>query len=715
ETHTHLATLTTLHTHHHTINLTPHLPQREEPAQHLDLPTYPFQHQPYWLRPDPAKRAEPRADEGELWDALEREDLDGAVSALGVPDAESKAWRSVLPGLAAWRRQRRWGHRLDWEALDEESAPLLDGTWVLLVPVGAEEYPAVRTVRDALAEGGAGVVDVAVGRDTGRPALAAGLRAALTTSRGPASGVVSLLACADGARTGADGLELSARLLHALDDAAAQVPVWFVTTGAVSAGPPDPLADPGQARIWGLAQSPAASEHPERWGGLVDLPGDGAGDRRTRDRLRAVLAGRADRPGGHEDQVAVRSAGVFGRRLRPVELTGTATESPLSADGTVLVTGVPGTLAGEIALRLARDGVRHLLLATEPGAEEGVPELVADLRESGAEVAVAPVDLTDRAAVAVLLRTVAPEHPLTAVVHMAAELDDTVVGAVDGEDVHRLLGPAAAAVTHLCELTAGRGLDAFLLCTSVVGALGAAGLGGQGAVHAHLTALTRTYRERGLPVTSVACGPWHARDGAESAAGKHLRYQGIRPLPPRLTARRLVGAMAGRTPELVLVDVDWGRYVGQSGQGAAGSLLRTIPEAGGTAAADGAAEEAGPDGGAELGEAAARLRHRLLNASGAERAALLLDLLRDTAAQVLGHPDATEIPASAQFTELGFSSFTALELCNRIAALSGVRIPPMAIFDHPTPEALAGHLMTTLDGEAGPAPRPPAGDASLTT
>ena len=48
EIHTHLATLTTLHTHHHTINLTPHLPTG--PQHHLDLPTYPFQHHPYWLQ-----------------------------------------------------------------------------------------------------------------------------------------------------------------------------------------------------------------------------------------------------------------------------------------------------------------------------------------------------------------------------------------------------------------------------------------------------------------------------------------------------------------------------------------------------------------------------------------------------------------------------------------------------------------------------------------
>ncbi|WTW21231.1 type I polyketide synthase [Streptomyces sp. NBC_00019] len=706
ETHTHLTTLTTLHTHHHPTDLTPHLPQPQ--PTHPDLPTYPFQHQPYWLRPDPAKASESTDGEAELWEALEREDLDGAVAALGVPDGDVAAWRRALPGLAAWRRQRRWGHRLDWEALDEGAVSMPAGTWVVLAPVGDEEHPAVRTVRDALAEGGAAVVDVTVEGNTGRSALAANLRAALGPSRGPVSGVLSLLGYADTGRNGGDGLDLSATLLHALDDAAVKVPVWFVTTGAVSVGT-GPPADPDQARVWGLAQSPAASEHPERWGGLVDLPGGGAWDRRTRARLRAVLTGGTGRAGAREDQVAVRSEGVFGRRLHPVDLTGAG--PALAPDGTVLVTGVPGALAGEIAMRLARDGVRHLLLVAEPGAEDGGAELVSTLGESGAEAIVAPVDLTDREAVAALLHSVAPEHPLTAVVHLAAELDDTVVGAVDGEDVHRLLGPAAAAVTHLCELTAERGLEVFLLCTSVVGALGVAGLGGQGAVHAHLAALAQSYRERGLPVTSVACGPPHVPDGAETAAGKHLRYQGIRPLPPRLAARRLVRSMGAPARGLVLVDVDWDRYVGQSGQGVAGSLLRSVPDVAGTATLDGDPPESGAE--AELGEAAARLRHRLLSASGAERMVLLLDLLRDTAAQVLGHADATEIPEDALFTELGLSSFTALELCNRVAARSGVRIPPVAIFDHPTPESLAAHLVTTLDAETESGP--PAGDTSATT
>ncbi|AUH44535.1 6-deoxyerythronolide-B synthase [Streptomyces sp. CMB-StM0423] len=705
QTRAHFATLVSLHTHHHPTDLTPHLP--ETTAKLPTLPTYPFQHRPYWLRADPTKATDARPADAELWDALEREDLDGVLSAMGVRDADVTAWKTVLPALITWRRQRGWGHRLGWEAVDGGAPPPpLDGAWVVLVPEGAEEEPAVRTVLTALDEGGAGAEVVTVEREMARTTFAGRLRAALGACGPRLTGVLSLLAFADPVRPGPDGLELSAALLHALDDAAARTPVWFVTAGGAATGRQDPLADPAQARIWGLAQA-FAVEHPERWGGLADLPAGGAGDRDVRDRLRAALAGRADRSGAREDQVAIRPGALFARRLRPADLAA-ATEPWLRAtDGTVLVTGAPGALAGEVAAELVREGVRHLLLAAEPGtdgADGATAALVAQLRAAGAEAAVAPVDLADRDAVAALLRSVAPEHPLTAVVHTAAELDDAVVGAVDGDDIGRLLDPAAASLANLCELTLDRGLEAFVLCSSAVGVLGAAGFGAQGAVHAHLDALAHTYRARGLPVTSLACGPLQAPEAAETAAGKHLRYQGIRPMAPTPAARLAVRALSGRSAAPVLVDVDWDRYVRQSEQGAVGSLLRAIPEAGGADAAESGAREPDADGAGPLGEAAARLRHRLDTAPAAQRAELLLELLRDAAAQVLGHAGTAEIPEDAQFTELGFSSFTALELCNRVAAVSGLQIPPMAIFDNPTPQALAGYLMTTFEGETSPAP-----------
>ena len=66
------------------------------------------------------------------------------------------------------------------------------------------------------------------------------------------------------------------------------------------------LASPVQAQVWGLGRV-AALEHPDRWGGLVDLPP--VLDERAAARLCAVLAGCG------EDQVAIRGAGIVARRL----------------------------------------------------------------------------------------------------------------------------------------------------------------------------------------------------------------------------------------------------------------------------------------------------------------------------------------------------------------------------------------------------------------
>ncbi|MCC5481367.1 hypothetical protein, partial [Streptomyces barringtoniae] len=87
--------------------------------------------------------------------------------------------------------------------------------------------------------------------------------------------------------------------------------LWCATRGAVSVNKGDTLDDPEQALVWGLGRV-AALEHGERWGGLLDLPA-GAGDEadeRSLNRLADMLAAAGD-----EDQLALRPAGVFVRRL----------------------------------------------------------------------------------------------------------------------------------------------------------------------------------------------------------------------------------------------------------------------------------------------------------------------------------------------------------------------------------------------------------------
>ncbi|RQX19691.1 beta-ketoacyl synthase, partial [Micromonospora chalcea] len=79
------------------------------------------------------------------------------------------------------------------------------------------------------------------------------------------------------------------------------------------------------------------------------------------------------------------------------------------------------------------------------------------------------------------------------------------------------------------------------------------------------------------------------------------------------------------------------------------------------------------------------------------------DLVKAQVIEVLGYPPATVVPAGQTFTGLGFDSLTAVELRNRLTALTGIRLPASLIFDCPTPAALADFLLVDA---APPKPEP---------
>ncbi|WP_455678801.1 type I polyketide synthase [Streptomyces atroolivaceus] len=95
------------------------------------------------------------------------------------------------------------------------------------------------------------------------------------------------------------------------------------------------------------------------------------------------------------------------------------------------------------------------------------------------------------------------------------------------------------------------------------------------------------------------------------------------------------------------------------------------------------------------------LRRHLAELGPREREAELLELVRVTAASVLGHESVAEIASDATFLESGFTSFTGLELRNLLSEATGLGLPAAVAFDHPTPAELARRLATEIGGEAG--------------
>ncbi|WP_370966487.1 type I polyketide synthase [Amycolatopsis sp. cg9] len=463
------------------------------------------------------------------------------------------------------------------------------------------------------------------------------------------------------------GLERTVDLLRELADAGVGAPLWCVTSGAVRATGTDPAPDPGQAAVWGLGRA-AALELPDRWGGLLDLPSEV--DSGTAARFFARL-------NGAEDQIALRAEGDFGRRLAPAEPVAAPAWTPR---GTVLVTGGTGALGAHVARRLARDGADHLVLVSRRGADApGAAELADEL---DVRVTFAAGDVADREFLAELIERVSPG--LTAVVHTAGVVRSAPLSEVDGSAVAELWAAKAAGARHLDELLADADLDAFVLFSSIAGVWGSGQQALYGAANAFLDALAEGRRARGLAATAVAWGPW--ADGgmaADNDAEDYLLRRGLRALEPGVAVTALLRAAGGDTT-VTFADVDWPRFAAAFTSRRPSPLLTGIP---------GAVPEPGAPA---TGGLVARLR----GLSPAVADEVLLQLVRDQAAAVLGHASAAAVAPDRAFQEIGFDSLTAIELRDALRAETGLALPATLVYDWPTPAALAAHLRAGVLGDA---------------
>ncbi|MEV0425899.1 SDR family NAD(P)-dependent oxidoreductase, partial [Micromonospora sp. NPDC050495] len=449
------------------------------------------------------------------------------------------------------------------------------------------------------------------------------------------------------------------------DDRSAAARLVVVTSGAVAARAGDEVTDLAGAALWGLVRS-AQAEHPDRFL-LVDA------DEVRDERLAAATA--AGQP-----QLAVRDGELLAPHLTRLAAPAEPAAPPFDPDGTVLITGGTGTLGGLLAEHLVRAGhTRRLLLVSRRGGD-GAGDLLDRLAEAGAEATVAACDVTDPAAVTALLAGIPAGHPLTAVFHTAGVVDDATLHTLAPDRLHAVLRPKVDGAWHLHRATRDLPLAAFVLYSSVAGTLGSPGQGNYAAANAFLDALAAHRTAQGLPATALAWGLWARESGMTAGLGRgdqtRIGRAGLRPLATDAAFTLLDLALDQRRPAVVAADLS---LSGLRGLSPAGSRRHAATAA-----------------------ASQDLAGRLATLGAAERLRLMLDLVRAEIAGVLGHAGAESVAPQRAFKDLGFDSLTAVDLRNRLTAATGLRLPATLIFDHPTAEALATHLLTQLDPTAAP-------------
>ncbi|GAA0988890.1 hypothetical protein GCM10009555_071580 [Acrocarpospora macrocephala] len=429
------------------------------------------------------------------------------------------------------------------------------------------------------------------------------------------------------------------------------------------------------APIWGLIRS-AQAEHPGRIA-LVDVAASGP------DAIRWAVAAAL---GSGEPQLAVRNGKVLAPRLtRASAGDGGRDWNP---EGTVLITGGTGALAGELARHLATTrGIRHLVLLGRRGRL--APELTAELTALGTQVTMAAADAADRAALAAVLAAIPARHPLTAVVHASAVVDDGLIESLTPEQVSRVLRPKMDAAWALHELTRDHDLADFVLYSSGASLLGGPGQGGYAAANAFLDALAAHRRALGLPGVSLAWGLWERPTGVTAHLTDADRARAARAGLGALTTEEGLtlfdAALRLDQPVLVPARLDL-RPRDEPPPALLRALIRPVRRSARTRA------ETGPV-----------LAHRLARLPGERRAEAALEAVTVEVAAVLGANAATIAP-DRPFNDLGLDSLTAVELRNRLDTVTGLRLPATVTFDHGTTGALTAYLLTRL--ATAPEPEP---------
>jgi acyl transferase domain-containing protein/thioesterase domain-containing protein len=678
------------------------------------LPTYPFQRKRFWVEDTPVERIvapparearrEPLRQAGAAVDLVERR-AHGALAVLRreQPDVEElPAARQAKPAPLSDVRTE-WLYRVQWEECPRaKGAPATTTarSWLVF----SDAAGVGKALADTLASLGDRCHLVHAGREFGRSPSGGWtidparldhfqrlIRVAGAASPAPLGGAVHLWALdaplladmasdqlrAAEAHAAGSALLLARALGEARSAGSFAGRLHLVTRNAQPVAAPDPPAEPLQAMLWGFGRT-LALERRDLWGGLIDLPADGATARQEVDNLAHAL-----REPDDEDQIASRAGRRFGARLVRFAPEASAKGAPVFRDdATYLITGGLGMIGLRTARWLVeREGVRSLVLTGRGGAHGAAAEVVEQLRHRGARVQVVAADVGQEADVLRLIDGMRGLPPLRGVIHAAGVLDNAVVGQMDWDRFERVAQPKVAGAWLLHRLTLEFELDFFVLHSTVLSLIGSAGQSNYTAANAFLDSLASHRRALGLPATVINWTAW-AEAGLATTAGRRnedtWRGMGLSYLPPDDGIALFGRLMHPPVDQAAVAIADWTRYVRQFWRRPA-FYAHLADDAPPPAQARADANDVHPHSrGADV--------HR--------RRIEFVERVRQQVTEQMGFDE--PIDSHRPLNELGLDSLMSVNVASRLEAALGIPVPVAKLIRGPSIERLVDEIAPEL-------------------
>jgi phthiocerol/phenolphthiocerol synthesis type-I polyketide synthase A len=451
-------------------------------------------------------------------------------------------------------------------------------------------------------------------------------------------------------------------------DADKPAALWIVTRGVHESVAPSTLR---QSFLWGFA-GVIAAEHPELWGGLVDLAVDDDLD----DPLEESAPALADLLATPSKSILVlRDGVVLAPTLAPVRGKPVRKSLQCRPDAAYLITGGMGALGLLMAGWLTDRGARRLVLTGRtplpPRRDWELETLDAGLRQKidairalemrGVTVEAVAADIGCHDDVQALLakRDRDGAAPIRGIIHAAGVTNDQLVTTITDDAVQQVMWPKIGGGQVLHEAFTPGSVDFFFLTASAAGIFGIPGQGSYAAANSYLDALARARRQQGCHTMSLDWVAWRGLGFAADAqiVSEELQRMGSRDITPSeaFTAWEYVDTYD--VAQAVVVPVP--SPVGADGSTAGDTYLVPARNWSQMSATD--------------------VRNEL--ESG----------LRTIIAAELRLPE-KELDNDRPFAELGLNSLMAMAIRREAEQFVGIELSAIMLFNHPTVAALAKYL-----------------------
>ncbi|EMB16809.1 type I polyketide synthase [Rhodopirellula europaea] len=361
-----------------------------------------------------------------------------------------------------------------------------------------------------------------------------------------------------------------------------------------------------------------------------------------------------------------------------------------ASESTVLITGGTGAIGLKLAKQLIDEGTTSIALLSrrQPTGEVAakIDALTQDV--DSVRVTVLQGDVGDLDSLKSALKQLPGDlPPIGHVYHAAGVLQDGLLMDMTEEQLHVPMGPKVQGGWNLHVATKDLPIESFVLFSSIAACLGSPGQANYAAANSFLDSLAEYRRDKGLPATSIAWGPW-AESGmaATEDRSSQLESRGMRLLPANACLQTMQQLIDAGDRYVAVMDVDWPAMTK--------SMRRSRPFFAEFA------DRSDVDGKASVDQVDHEFRSQLSGVSESERTDRLRQYFASELARLMGW-EADQIDVKQKLSELGMDSLIAMELKNNLEQRLAITIPMSALVESPSINSLVDHVVSQFGDEDG--------------